>query len=463
MLNHLRLLFWKQRVNFRADLSYVIAVIVLPAVLLVLASTNSGSITKTAKSNELIECKIDNFLYCNYPLTISVDGSIQDDYYNDTDGIKSTFNVAMSNVAVALGSDMDIIFKTDLYIENETTKDGGMVEIDSFESASVFWYNGENNIFAQNFVNLANQELEKVGNTIRFQEGDNPYEYEASGGFDLRVGTFLLLLRAVGNEITRERSSNMYNYMTRSGLLQSAFWIFQYVWWMIVASISIGITAIVALLLDMDVDVDAYFVSAWWHIALAAFLGTIFKEKKYFDLATIAILIIGFALPITFSVALDNTPESEKIVDGLYCIPLFFVMNNAVSSFQILVGSIISFALMLFSAYLVPILCVSDGYYADGNINLFYFLSSGFWKEGIVALPKHDRSGDQTGSARNSTLSFKRCVKRFAPVKSCFKKEHVEEKVIGPMNLDMQVGKITTLLGHNGVGERFTFSFRNFN
>ena len=453
MLAQLKVLFWKQRINLRADWPFVVATLILPSVLLFLASTSSGTITTRAKSNELIECKIDNFLYCNYPMTFEIDWSIKDQYENDENNIKSTFEEAMSNVAIELGSDIDTMFKTEKYEGSSTTKDAGQVKIESLDSASVFWFNGENDVFAETFINQANLQLEQIGNSIRFEETDNPYEYEPGSGFDLRVGTFLLILRAVGNQVAQERSSGMYYYTTRSGLLPSVFWIFQYVWWMIVSSISIGATVLTTVILGMDIDIGAYFISAWWHIAFAILLCTIFKEKKYFNLATIIVLVAGFILPFILELSLPKTPESEKIIDGIGCIPLFYLMNKSVSSFQYQVGCIMTASMMLISAYLIPIVCVSDGYHADGKINFFYFLSSRFWNEGIVALPKHDLSTGETRQGQQTTLSFANCVKKFAPEKKCFLTQSDEEKFIGPMDLEIEVGKITTLLGHNGVGK----------
>ena len=86
-----------------------------------------------------------------------------------------------------------------------------------------------------------------------------------------------------------------------------------------------------------------------------------------------------------------------------------------------------------------------------------------FWKEGIVALPTHEPHVEAEGRRQleqTNNLSFKNCVKHFEAEKKCFSKEVGEEKVIGPMNLEIEVGKITTLLGPNGVGKCVVLLFQ---
>ena len=290
MISQWRTLSWKQMLNLRADWPSLLAILLLPSVLEFLSSTNSGSITTAAGSTKLIECKIDNFLYCNYPMRINVEPDFAEDFNNDVHSSFSTFQMAASNVAIALGSDSDrMFFQGD--DTGSTSKDGGEVKISSLEKASATWFHQENSAFTESFVNLFNQELDALGSDIRFEEAENPYAFEGKSAFDLRIGSFLPLLNTIGNDITNEKSSNMFFYLTRIGLLSSAFWTFQYIYWMIVSSATIGITALTAFVLDRDFDYAAYFVAAWWHISFAVFLGIIFKDKKYINLISIALLM----------------------------------------------------------------------------------------------------------------------------------------------------------------------------
>jgi len=294
-----------------------------------------------------------------------------------------------------------------------------------------------------------------VNNAIRFEQVDNPYAYEGGGesSFDLRIGTFILLIQIVGSQITNEKSTNMFFYLTRAGLLPSAFWIFQYLYWMAVSSVSIGLAALVGLMIDKEIEVGAYFVAAWFHLAFAMVIGSTTKNKKFVNMASISFLILGFVIPIVFA-SIERSPKNQGIYENFKLIPVFFFFGN-VTSRQLTIGSIISACCTLFAAYLGPLLSVSDGMYAKSRVNIFYFLTPQFWREGIVALPSYDETFpeliDENGFDENEVdlnspfghgILFHNCVKRFG-----------DDKVIGPMNLKLQAGNITTLLGPNGVGK----------
>ena len=117
---------------------------------------------------------------------------------------------------------------------------------------------------------------------------------------------------------------------------------------------------------------------------------------------------------------------------------------------------------MILAAYLTPLCTVSDGMYAGSKINPLYFLTINFWKQGIVALPSHDESFTPLSDDNEfdldrsptdkGTLVFHGCMKKFEITEYGLCKKTVTEKVIGPMNLKLEPGKITTLLGPNGVG-----------
>lgn len=440
ILSQLASLFWKQKVNLRADIASIIAIFLLPSILLYLSSTNSG--TATTESTDLIECKIDNFLYCNYPMGVSVSSQFDEDFDSDVNSTSTTFNVAASVVAEKFGSDYKSLFG---YEENAdpTIKNAGTVTVENSTSATVFWNVGDNPVFTQKFITLFNEELKSVGNGIQFEETDNPYEYEASTAFDLRIGSFLLLFQAVGGHITSETSSNLYVYFTRAGLLPLVFWSFQYVYYMIIASIAIGIAAIMGVILDKDIQVGAYFVAAWFHVSLAVFFASISKNKKIVNIASYILIIVGFVIPIVFAFT-ERTEQNKRIYNGFKCIPVFF-FSGSVTMSEMKLGCVVSIVLMVLAAYMSQLLAgVSDGMYTGSKVNYLYFLSPKFWQSGIVALPSHtnvlenDRdNGDGQG------LVFRNCVKRFG-----------DDKIIGPLTVQLKPGHITTLLGPNGVDNR---------
>jgi len=184
ILSQLATLFWKQRVCFRTDLPSLVAVLILPSILLFLSSTNSGTDVSSVESLDLVECKIDNLLYCNYPMRINVNADFSEDsYFNDVDSpspedVLSTLDKAASKVAENLGSDFESFFLFDGEEPNDpTTKVGAEVNISSPNAATAVWYLGENSAFAQKLVTLFNQELQAVGNDIIFEEIENPYQY----------------------------------------------------------------------------------------------------------------------------------------------------------------------------------------------------------------------------------------------------------------------------------------------
>jgi hypothetical protein len=142
-------------------------------------------------------------------MRINVEPDFAEDFNNDVDSSFSTFQMAASNVAIALGSDADRMFLQG-DDTGSTSKDGGEVKISSLEKASATWFHQENSAFAKSFVNLFNQELDALGSDIRFEEAENPYAFEGKSAFDLRIGSFLPLLNTIGNDITNEKSSNMF-------------------------------------------------------------------------------------------------------------------------------------------------------------------------------------------------------------------------------------------------------------
>lgn len=444
LFSQLKTLFWKQRVNLRADLASVLAVLFLPSVLLFLSSTNSGS-SITSNSLELVECKIDNLLYCNYPMTLTVASDFSNEFYQDVDSVASTFRVAASNVAESLGSDFESLFVEGDEELEPTRKLGGMVTISNKTFASALWWTGENTAFAQMFVSKFNEELSASNNNIRFETSDISFDYDGGSAFDLRIGTFLLLIQIVGSQITNEKMTNMYFYMTRAGMLPVVFWSFQYIFWMIVSAFSIGITALAGLALDIEIQIGAHFVAAWFHIAFAVLLGSIFKNKKFVNMSSIIFLLGGIAVPIVFA-SIEQSENNETIYNGFKYIPIFYFTGD-VTRDQIKIGCLISAGLTILATYLAPLFTVSAGMYEGSRVNYFYFLSPKFWTEGIVALPKHDESlsqpfyGDDNGfeidlGKQSPLLMFDGCVKQFG-----------KEKIIGPMNLKLEQGKITTLLG----------------
>lgn len=427
-------------VNLRSDYPSLLVTLLLPSVLLYLSSTNSGSSIASSNSpTKLIPCKIDNFLYCNYPMTFDVVSEFREDFNNDINSIQTTLIEATNNVAEILGMTFDELFPNPM--DDPTSKNAGDVRVLSNTTASVVWYNGVNNAFAQNFVNLMNQELVKAGNPIQFEELDNPYEYEMDIGFDLRVGSFLLLLQSVGGHITSETSSNLYLFFSRAGMRPSAFWMFQYLYWMAVASLTIGFTTIFGEIIGESIQANAYFIAGWFHIAFAVFLASIFKNKKIVNMASFSLLGLGIVVPVIFAV-IKPSEKNQNIYNVFKFIPIFFFTGN-VTNLEMIGGCVISVTMMVLGAYFVPIFAgVGDGMYTGSRVNYFYFLTSQFWQNGIVAMPSYGMVDNaDTLSNNGGRLVFLNCVKRFG------------DKVIGPLNVSLQHGTITTLLGPNGVGK----------
>ncbi len=383
-------------------------------------------------------------------MSFSASNEFSEEFYSDTNSIQTTLSQATDSVARILGSTFEELFRGPL--DDPTVKNAGDVKVLNNSTASVVWYQGENDLFAQNFVNLMNQELAKLGNPIKFEEIDNPYEYEGSDAFDLRVAGFLLLLQSVGGHITSETSTNLYSYFTRAGMLPSVFWIFQYLYWMVVASVTIGVTAIFGEIVGKSIQVDAYFIAAWFHIAIAVFLTSIFKNKKVVNMASFALLGLGFIVPILF-LFLEQSETNQNIYDGFKRIPIFF-FTGEVTKPEMIDGSIISAIIMVLGAYFVPLFAgVSDGMYAGSRVNYFYFLTPTFWESGIVALPSYQEvheEGHHPLSNAEGRLIYRDCVKSFG------------EKVIGPLDMSLEPGKITTLLGPNGVGKRILYHALTF-
>lgn len=120
--------------------------------------------------------------------------------------------------------------------------------------------------------------------------------------------------------------------------------------------------------------------------------------------------------------------------------PFFILCDVKTSSMKI--GCIVSSTLMVLAAYLAPLLaCVSEGMYTGSKINFLYFLSSKFWINGIVALPSHEDQECNQSDRTEEGLVYQNCIKRFG-----------DEKVIGPLTVQLKPRHITTLLGPNGVG-----------
>eukprot|EP00553_Chaetoceros_curvisetus_P011157 CAMPEP_0204639814 /NCGR_PEP_ID=MMETSP0717-20131115/44489_1 /ASSEMBLY_ACC=CAM_ASM_000666 /TAXON_ID=230516 /ORGANISM="Chaetoceros curvisetus" /LENGTH=214 /DNA_ID=CAMNT_0051660031 /DNA_START=18 /DNA_END=659 /DNA_ORIENTATION=+ len=214
-------------------------------------------------------------------MTIDAGVDFQDDYWNDNDAdsTRSKVETAASKVAERLGSDYETFFER-FEDRHPTTKEGARIEVYNATFATAVWWTGENNAFAKQFVDMFNEELDNVGSDVQFAEVDNPYAYEGEGGnsgFDLRIGSFLLLLQAVGGQITSETSTDLLFYFTRAGLLPGVYWAFQYLYWMIIGSITIGVTAIFGVVMDKQIEVGPYFIAAWFHIAFAIWISSMFK------------------------------------------------------------------------------------------------------------------------------------------------------------------------------------------
>lgn len=378
---------------------------------------------------------------------------------------------AASKVAQELGIDANAFFppgeRDGIELHDYPTKKiGGHIEIQNTTYATAQWYFGTNTKFEQHFSTLFNNELSLLNNTIRVDAIDSPFNPNASSGaeegdqqppssgLDLRVGSFLLLLQIVGGHITNEKTTNMYYYMTRIGMLPTAFWLFQYLYYLVLSLIMIGITTLVGLIVGKDVDFVAYLIGSWFNIAFAALLGSIFKNKKVINLGSFFLLIIALVVPAVFA-SIEKSESNIRTYENILCIPVFFALDN-ITTYQKNVGSIISAICTVLAAYLVPLLTVSEGMYAGSKVNYFYFLSPKFWKEGIVALPSYDEQSQSRASFNDSggfddhmngsqRLIFENCVKIFAGKDTTV--------TIGPMNLKLESGNITTLLGPNGVGK----------
>jgi len=361
-------------------------------------------------------------------------------YPLETNPVVATLQEAASNVAQSYGSDYDTVFPNNIEFPERV---GAQIMIKSTnETSTVTWYYGKSPTFASTFITRLNNELKELNNVIRFEEGINEYEYEDPNVFDLKVASFFLLMQTVAQGITTDKFSNMYFYLNRMGMRTNAYWSFQYIWWMILGSIAILIIFIFSKIIRRDFDnTVGYFLSMWFHVSLGVLLGVIFRNKKYVNIATTVLLIVGFVAPIVFVFALSQSQSIEERLSIIRKVPIYFTSIEPDQEAKT-ISIIVSAALMILSAYLAPLLCVSEGMYVGSKRNFFYFLSPKYWTEGIVALPSHEEvTVDDNFHDGNAIIQFRGCTKTF------------KEKVIGPMNVSLSKGKITTLLGGNGVGK----------
>lgn len=452
IFHQLKVLLWLKQCTARSDYPSILSILILPSILLILSS--SGGVS-TTNENTLVECTAKSFLYCNYPMGISFDQSF---YPLETNAAVATLKVAASNVAESFGSDYDTLFPSEVEFP---FKYGGSVDVKNDTDSTVTWYIGKSKSFPITFLDRLNTELESLGGSIRFEEGTNEYEYEDPNVWDLKIASFFLLFQTSAQSITTDKFSNMYFYLQRMGLRTTVYWIFQYLYWMALGSLTILVTFVFSKIIGQDFDNSVgYFLSAWFHVSLGVFLGTIFRNKKFINIATTVLLVIGFIAPIVLMFALPQSQSIEERLRILRMVPIYFPSVSPDVD-GVTVGIITSSILMLLSSYLAPLLCVSEGMYVGSKRNFLYFLSPRFWSEGIVALPSHsleevafeDRFHDEAPTDEEKaydlnvstfsgpTIQFQQCVKTFG------------DKVIGPMNVSLSKGKITTLLGGNGVGK----------
>ena len=464
-------MLWKQViVDRRKDMITIIAAILLPSVLMFLSATNSGlSPTSDINSIKIEECKADSFLYCNYPIQPVIDPI----FFENKSKTVMELEEAASNVAGQLGLTYDTLFATNVSFPTRT---GGLMTLVNETYATLRWFGqDENTKFSDLMIGSLNSELELVNSTIRFEYEENPFRYTGNQAFDLRFASFFLILQAVAQRITTDKTTNMYFYLTRVGLLPSVYWLCQYIYFMAIASLSIAMTLLPTKLSGRSIDIGGYFVSAWFHITLGVLVGIIFKNKGHVNTATTFLLIFTFIIPVIFEFALPKTDLIQNLYQGIKTIPIFLTSEN-VDGASVRAGSIITTFLMVIASYLAPLVSVYDGTFESGSRNYLYFLSPKFWTQGIVALPAHKQDSSESQNsiiyAHNpqadeenldqlTTLMFQNCAKKFLCdsteqnsggwLNLCNQKQ--DTITIGPINLTLQVGKINTLLGKNGVGK----------
>lgn len=411
--------------------------------------------------DEFRECKFDSFLYCNYPINIVIPEFIQE---NRTD-IVTDLNVAATNVAELLGSSFETIFPESIEFPQKV---GGKIELMNETTADIIWWSNDKNvIFPDKMITALNEELESLGNPLRFKEQENPFIFEGSQGFDWRVATFFALLQPIAIRIATDKSSNMYYYLIRVGLLPSVYWIFQYLYFMAIASVSVVLAIIISISTGRDINIAGYFISAWFHVTFGIFLSSFLKKKERINMFMNFIMILALLTPIIFVWGLPQTESVQNIFKGIQMIPIFFTYGS-VDNDILRGGVIISFVFMALSFYLAPLFSVNDGMFEETGRNFFYFLTPKYWKQGIISLPAHkDVSQDKCSSEakqhdeennldKNEILHFNGCIKHFRYVTRDWRKffsKTITNKTIGPINLTLEVGKINTLLGPNGVGK----------
>jgi len=454
------LLFWKQAiVDRRKDMKTILSIILLPSVFIFLSSTNGGS--SSVIVDEFRECKFDSLVYCNYPISIVIPKFVQE---NRTD-VVTDLKLAAVKVAGQLGSSFETIFPENVDFPQRF---GGKIELTNETAAEITWWSPDKNlVFPDRMITALNKELTSLDNPLRFKVQDSPFTFEGSQGFDWRVATFFALLHPVAIRIATDKTSNMYYYFTRVGLLPSVYWIFQYLYFIVIASLSIVLAVVISVGTGKDINIAGYFISAWFHVTFGIFLSSFLKKKERINVCMTFIMIVALLLPIIFVWGLPQTESVQNIFIGIQMIPIFFTYGP-VDNERLRGGIFITLCFMALSFYLAPLFSANDGMFEETGRNFFYFLTPKYWKEGIISLPAHKdenegeyssvemKNDEENNSNQRKILHFYGCIKHFRYVtrdwKKFFKKT-VTSKTIGPINLSLEVGKISTLLGPNGVGK----------
>lgn len=432
MLSQVKLLAWKQFVVVRTERSFYL-LLVLPAILTAISSTLKFGVS-TSTSTDLVECKIDNLMgYCNYPMKVVFDPpTFQDEFESDMELI-AHFKTSADRVAKYFGTDYDTLFPEPDELD-PTSKWGGEVII-SEEDLPTYGHRtniGRNDEFDELFINKLNGNPDLGGATTT----SHPFP-----SFDLTFFAYIIILSYAANVILEEKETNMYYYLTRAGLLQSVYWLTQYTFWILFILISTTLQYFAARLTQVGSHFPTEFIKVWFFVCVGLIYGAIFKERKYLNAGIIVLFMLLVGIQSASAQIKDDT--ARAIFENIQYMPIFFVAQ--VSPTHIQVGGSVNVFLMILTLYFVPLFAVKPGFYRDSKVNYFYFLFGKFWREGIVAVPSYSeesKKDTEDEDCKESSLVYDGCMKRFG-----------EEKVIGPMNVRLDQGKITVILGPSGVGK----------
>lgn len=227
--------------------------VLLPAILMYLSSTNSGD-TAPSNSDKARVCKVDNLLYCNYPLIVDLDEPFEN--YTESPEDSPTIQALLSageKVANDLG--VDTGKEPFLWLNEEVGdlyKSGGFIIVDNETHAQVIFTGGENSVFPDMYVEKFNSYLKEEMSThneseiLQLETEPNPYNYVNMNVFDLRIASFFLLFQSSAQSICQDRSEKMYFYLTRSGLRPLVYWIFQTIYYSFLGFLSVGVAVVVA-------------------------------------------------------------------------------------------------------------------------------------------------------------------------------------------------------------------------